>query len=48
MNANNTSTSISKDMIITNLTGYISITDVSMWFDKNAMYLLAKAKNSNY
>lgn len=33
MNVNNTSTSISKDIIITNLTGYISIADVSMWFD---------------
>ncbi|WOD65278.1 STAS/SEC14 domain-containing protein (plasmid) [Niallia taxi] len=33
MNVNNTSTSISKDMIITNLTGYISIIDVDMWFD---------------
>ena len=33
MNVNNISTFISKDMIITNLTGYISIGDVSMWFD---------------
>ncbi|WP_232828037.1 STAS/SEC14 domain-containing protein [Paraliobacillus sp. X-1268] len=33
MNVNNTCTSISKDMIITNLTGYISTADVSMWFD---------------
>ncbi|KAB7672052.1 STAS/SEC14 domain-containing protein [Bacillus sp. B1-b2] len=33
MSANNTSTSISKDIIITNLTGYISIADVGKWFD---------------
>jgi len=33
LNVNNISTFISKDMIITNLTGYISIGDVSMWFD---------------
>ena len=33
MSVNNTSTTISKDIIITNLTGYISIADVSMWFN---------------
>lgn len=32
MSEKNTSTSISENIIITNLTGYITIADVSMWF----------------
>ncbi|SIS14471.1 hypothetical protein SAMN05878482_1218 [Peribacillus simplex] len=33
MNVNNISTSISEDIIITNLTGFISLADVNTWFN---------------
>jgi hypothetical protein len=32
LSINNTNTSIAKDIIITNLTGYITIADVDKWF----------------
>ncbi|MET4559626.1 hypothetical protein ABIA69_000769 [Lysinibacillus parviboronicapiens] len=33
MNVKNVSTSISEDIIITNLTGYITLADVNTWFN---------------